>query len=385
VKRLLLLTILVSCLAEPVSASAQELSPSELVERYERTLTAFSRASFTARTATYFNNDTSPANGPSNELVESIWRDGKRWKVVLRSTHRRVEKGKTITTRSANEEVYPGKGRYSLIIDPETGKAEGMLANLAELSADEQNRVAFASFGVGVSGVLMHTRYPLPEVLRKANKLTATRTTLEKKPCWLLEAQGEWGNHSLWLDPDRDFLPRRMVLVKENKARVYVSPGKIFTIATMPANFNGPWKRSVQQFDAARFELVGGRHLVTAWKLTREVTSINTTSRFWTDVVLSDINLNPNFTKDTFRLTTPVPDGMRVTVDEQRGIDFEWRDGKVVKKVNQAAAANLEGNLFRAGSGGWRNLLVGGGLVAAVLLLGGVWWYRRRLTGRPVA
>jgi hypothetical protein len=129
--------------------------------------------------------------------------------------------------------------------------------------------------------------------------------------------------------------------------------------------------------DATRIELVSDRHLVTGATLVRRLTDEEggvDSMRFV--FALSEIKLNPDFSKDPFVPSVVIPEGYPVTARGQPGIEHEWRNGEVVKNVNQSSVANLEGNWYQRGTSFGRGSAAL--LVLALAALGGAYWFWRR-------
>jgi hypothetical protein len=91
------------------------------------------------------------------------------------------------------------------------------------------------------------------------------------------------------------------------------------------------------------------------------------------------MNLTPRFSgpNSLTTLTTPVPNGTNVNVKGEPGIRYEWRDGKVVKSINQNAVHVAEGYTFKSDrSGTWKWWASSLALLSAAAVL--VWYWRRR-------
>jgi hypothetical protein len=82
-------------------------------------------------------------------------------------------------------------------------------------------------------------------------------------------------------------------------------------------------------------------------------------------VKVLDITPDPLAWGNTFKLTTPVPNGTPVSVSEEQAIKYEWRDGEVVKSVNQPLAEDLARQQFRRSSWWWAWMV--GALALAVV------------------
>jgi hypothetical protein len=167
---------------------------------------------------------------------------------------------------------------------------------------------------------------PLAEALRQS-KLSARKAELDGKPVCVLEATGKSGTHTLWLDPAMDFLPRRI----EERRKIEDSPVFPEDDPYLPA------ARLIEEkliVDGVRIERAGTTDVLTEFteRLTRHFD--NGQSATWTGTFrIRDVKLHLDFTKDDpFKISTPVADGTRVFVHDEPTIDYEWRNGKIVKK-----------------------------------------------------
>jgi hypothetical protein len=135
----------------------------------------------------------------------------------------------------------------------------------------------------------------------------------------------------------------------------------------------------IYQIDATNVERVGGRDVVTEFVVTEEHRfKDGPTTMLVTKGSLSEINFNPDFVRNPFRISTPVPDGTPVQVDDREGIEYVWRGGQIVKATNQRSIANLKGQRFTP-STPWPGrglLLTLGGAVLAALGVA-AWLFRR--------
>ncbi len=224
------------------------------------------------------------------------------------------------------------------------------------------------------NGGVDHNREILIDVLR-GGALEVSQRPIDGRTYTVLTSTSRWGKHTIWYDPARGLAPRRITQRKEGPDELMIGNGKIVTMNAVPPEYGGPWDLVTQQVDIAKYARVNDRDVISgyssAWQI-RQANGTVTNSR--TVVAISEINLAPNFSADTFQIKTVIPNGMHVTVEGSRSINHEWQDGKIVKSVNQPSVANLEGHWFQAGSWQKRALLLAGILVAAAAS----YWFLRR-------
>ncbi len=94
------------------------------------------------------------------------------------------------------------------------------------------------------------------------------------------------------------------------------------------------------------------------------------------DISLSDISFDKNKLKDVF--LPNIPDGSVISILDQDGIEYIWRDGQIVKKVPQGVLEKLTGAGFEGGSLWSRGLVVILILLVLTLTVAAILYYRRR-------
>ena len=133
----------------------------------------------------------------------------------------------------------------------------------------------------------------------------------------------------------------------------------------------------VEQFDTTKIQSVGGRLMVTGYihvETTRYAD--NTVRQDAYQIDLSEIKIVDKWDKDPFVLKTIVPNGTRVTVADDRPIEYVWMDGKIVKAVDQNVVAQVAATEFIAPS---RPVTRWPWIVGALLVIGclvGGWRFR---------
>ena len=132
--------------------------------------------------------------------------------------------------------------------------------------------------------------------------------------------------------------------------------------------------------EADRVGTISGKQLVTSFRR-REVHELTDgkTNEYDETITLRNIRFDTNWNSDPFVVSTIIPDGSRVTVQEEEQIAYEWRGGKVVKVVDQTVLATASAQEFVAPTAPNRRYLWIGiavatmGMIAFMIRL-----YRRR-------
>ena len=211
-----------------------------------------------------------------------------------------------------------------------SGQSDSMFARQSQSVLDE----ALILTGEMVPGNSFHS---MIAVLKMSNstKVRKQMEVVDGRRTYVLEAQTPYGHHTLWLDPDHGFYPKRIVIEKQpgdlmddkplamtaDQSRAYHDPFypdaplKQFRITVAPI--------TVEAVDGLYFPTSATIEIVRTYTDGREVTARITYE-------CNHIDLKPDFEAiGAFRLD--VPDGIPVFfMDDPRadaGIRYEWRDG----------------------------------------------------------
>jgi hypothetical protein len=181
--------------------------------------------------------------------------------------------------------------------------------------------------------------------------------------------------HKIWIDPDSSYLVSKLIFeqlgeaLKDNRFQ--------HNRRVLETRYGFSEKAIV---DSVVFEIQDLRF--TPWNDIHVITSLNTVKTISsadgtkaverTSHILSDWDLEPTFSESTsFEPRLPVPDGMRVLVEDTPSLEYTYTDGRIVLAVNKATVKNLEKVALpkrptRPG-GQWIWAVVAGGLGLA-------WW-----------
>lgn len=324
----------------------------------------------------------SPVVAPGTLIREStiqVWRDKRKWKVMSWDWDAMPYKGKTERHRTTSESLFPENGCIRTSRNLDTGQLV-LLARMDNWPERDKFVYYSGTFGRLFGYFDANSQLPLTEILQQS-ELLAREESVNGSTLRVLEGKGKWGTHTLWLDPQLGYLPRRIDQSKQandwGESGKPISSAKYAAGSVYPNAFLTTWS---DRFEVTNFDRVGNQTLVTSFKLMHELRFANgQTVTFRTDVNLSEIQLNPDFSKDDpFRISTSIPNGAYVQVDDREGINYEWQDGKIVKSIRQDSLANLRGNWFQRGGWATRGLIVLA-IIAAAGLLAALYLYRRRL------
>ncbi len=358
-----------------VIATTTCASAADPVAEFGRNYPAFQRGQLTAVAKISYD----PKTPPNTSRTTRVYVDLPRWKLVDRESTTSLKDGKTSTYSLQGESLVHSGGSISVSANFETGKAfGGVAAYVKTLPPDKARWSGFGAFSFSLDGrTQMNDAHPLAEILARS-KTTTDDGLHDGKKVVVVVGEGEWGKLSLWLDPARSYLPLKVV---QEKGGGHLIDGNK-PLRSVVRNEDGkpsPLAEFVQQYETTRVETVRGRDMVTGFthRLT-ERASDGTSREERTSVLLSDIKPVEKWDRDPFVPTTVIPDGMRVTAQDDQPIEYEWRGGKAVKKVSQAVVASAGSQQFAppAESANWWLWPAGGAVVLAAAA--GVFWGARR-------
>lgn len=327
-----------------------------ILARYKESVDRLDRCEFSMELKGYF-----AAKGSAFEeetlLRESLWhcrRDGQRWRV---ESHDNV-------TNSLN-------GR----IDKATTDGEYVVANQGHLNAQNYEgsdlRVSAALPGespaVSQDAADPFAPWPRPFLLLEGAFLfgylscdgqtslfdicargahRAQDEIVDGHQTIRIECTGPHGTHRLWLDPVMGCLPRRIEVEKSGDD---LYSGK-------PVSAHGPhhvkgWHWPDLQL--SRVSVVVDRVELTSLNESPAITGFTYNRTMVYDggasarerlvVGVKDLQIDPTFAQDAFKVRSSIPNGTPVSVAGVSQIHFEWRDGKVLKVFDGLAGRETGG------------------------------------------
>jgi len=207
---------------------------------------------------------------------------------------------------------------------------------------------------------------------------TIDREKVGKTDTVVLRVKSRLGNCSIYCDPLRNYLPLKIEDVKDT---THLSVDGI-PFGSIPADDGGPIHEIRTTVTAQTIEMVSGRSIPkrfsTEFKLSHGKRKLENSDRH--DVLITKFEIM-NHPDSYFRPRTPIPNGQRVSVEDQPQIPYEWRDGQVVKVVDPETLAGLDQARFRSDRGWlWPAMILGLVSVAGIAAFFTWRWYRLRET-----
>lgn len=326
-----------------------------------------------------------PVNGTMlREGDYLVRRDGQRWRIEYEGIARLpVDRQGKVETSShafefsvANPPTFVQVGR-----DGDAKEVQFVLAHLNGLPAERPITVATDDFMAVYGYINGNGTRSIQDILKESALSTAT-DIIDGTPVWRLDANGVDGKLQIWFDTERSRRVHRLLLTKTGsdrfgKKRLNEIP------AADPSDLYYPAARLQKVsvlLDMARFGQLGDDRVPADMTLVTTMTYSNDSRvEMRYEMHIDEFSRNPVWAADAFDVSAPIPEGFVVQVEDQPNVDYEWRNGKISKKVNRGTLANLMASVFETAFSG-----VGYFVVFAGLLLGiaaaGAWAYRRHRT-----
>jgi len=342
-RKLIPLFTAVLAIGSSAALSGEPPTAEELLTAYQKSVDHFTRARFqcvSKHPEQLVGDDKSLAH--TNE--RSVVRDGTHWKVGKDSRFTIVENG---TKREGGDyrEMVVGGQLLEVIKN-----LDGTVAVTAWLDPTRVKQLPWRALG-GAESVFGRFEgdadKPLWEVMRETSTLELLPETQEINGAktYALESRGKFGEHTVWIDPDRGGLPRR-IEIRKNLGDLYSeiqlgarvgavdeAPRKPGSIPRAAPPRQPPDIRAFSlRVDDIQIEKRDGAFVMTAWKTEEKVTfGDGRPGDRREEHAVGAVDFKPEtWPKDALRLTIEIPDKTRVSVrDGLDGTNYEWIGGEV--------------------------------------------------------
>jgi beta-lactamase regulating signal transducer with metallopeptidase domain len=330
-----------------------------LLHAYEKTLVPYQRvkAKWVERFAKL-----NSANEPEwldREADEwTVIRDGDRAKSTLTITWKRTSE-KSQSPQSQECVWEKGKALVSVHTPghgpplPGLGDPNASIVT-SYLQASAEDFMRHTGFGLCASrGKISDIKW-IPAFLRGAT-LSAERDTLDGHAVDVLRGISDEDEIKLWLDPALGHIPRKVSYDKRSSA-LNSPPGvHVYEVKRFEER-NGVWvpieaiettQTSAHPAVVVDTKLVNGKEVLdfTPKKDKHGEIVMEPAITGLCEAKLVDIQFNPKFIDEDFKISTPIPDGTKISVPlgpRIPHVTYEWRQGKVVTVVEPAGAANQD-------------------------------------------
>jgi len=203
-------------------------------------------------------------------------------------------------------------------------------------------------FGAPLNGILMGDDRPATTILREAKELTLRPNTelVGNSQCYVLEAVGKQGTHTIWIDPEHGY--------NIAKARVYKSGANLAFGRTMglkdpPVLVPGTNKPRPEvtkysfEVTNVKFEKVGDTWVPMEGDFNMEI-EYDGGRRIVKEEKHSKrtyLDINPDF-EAVGAFGSDLPNGVRVQMPEAPGVTYRWQDGKLVTDIDTTIIQALD-------------------------------------------
>jgi hypothetical protein len=325
-----------------------------LLQAYEKTLVPYQRvkAKWVERFAKL--NSVNEPEWLNRDDQWTIIRDGDRAKSTLTLTWKKTsaksppppqwqecvwEKGKPlVSVHPPRPRLGPGDPNAPIVI--------------SDLQASAEDFMGHTGLGLCASrGKISDIKW-IPAFLRGA-KLSAGRDTLDGNAVDVLRGISDENEITLWLDPALGYIPRKVAYDKRSSALNSPPSVHVYEVRRFEER-NGVW---VPMEAIEKTQTPARPAIVVATKVVngKGVSEFTPKKDEHGEIVMKpaitglceaklvDIQFDPKFADEDFKISKPIPDGTKVSVPlgpHIRHVTYEWRQGKLVKVVDPAAAAN---------------------------------------------
>ncbi|NLZ03575.1 MAG: hypothetical protein GXY19_00185 [Phycisphaerae bacterium] len=338
----------------PRLALGADWTAEEVLRLYEQSLKPInSRVAFELESNTTFAGAWEP-KGFRMAKTGMVYRDGNSLGFeFMRKTS--VDGGQTFRSR-ARKFVLRENEPEAMVYDyprenRETGRVN-IFSNVDELRSTIHVDIgSSAVFDGHLSGC---NNLTIPEVLREATslRLRDAMESVDGHDTCVLEAATKYGKHSLWLDPDAGFNPRRITVQKEvgdldGDRRLGTPPPRLpeGVESAVPRIAVVKVEMTVESIEIAN---ISGVFVPVAAEIsTREQYEDGQFMESTSVVKRSAIDFTPDF--ETLRaFVLDVPDGTPVAYQDARsrmGVKYEWFEGRPKAQVDQEFVDMMDANM----------------------------------------
>lgn len=332
-----------------------------LVEELEKYYRRFDRVAFTVQEIM------SDDHGYHRNYRSHVQRDKELWKIRF-SGHYAFPHPRTgeIEKRTDQGEIL-NRPDLGISIGTYGNNQLGILAYLSPGSLPE--RFGYREFYGVITGRLTgNAELALPEILKQSS-LSVVPVEAGGQSLVKLTGESVYGAITVWIDPSRNHVPVR---IHQRKKADHRSGNHV--LSEIPQKHGGPMKSCEYEQEVKEWVVVQGVHVPKqVSKRFAAVFPDESQADYVESLTFSDWQFGKQV---TWQPETFIPDGTPVTVDGERHIDYEWREGKVVKKISADTVRGLSAHWFQPGS--WIGISTLTLLLLTVSGMAWYWWYRRR-------
>ncbi|MBS0203105.1 MAG: hypothetical protein JSS49_09425 [Planctomycetes bacterium] len=250
----------------------------------------------------------------------------------------------------------------------------GVMGRLAPQASDE----FYVSNAMGHAGIAFGlTSFVSPMPVSKLVRLDQNTVTKDDLGYCVQGASKDGTRHKIWFDPEASFVIRRLIFEQSGET---LSDNRFqYNRRILNSRFGFDDKTAIKsvtlELRNVQVEPRNETHVITSVDSIRTIVAENGTKALESSFhTLSDWDLAPVITEQSFQPRLPVPEGAHVVVEDTRSLEYEYRNGRIQLTVHKDTLEPLERvrlpNRPAAPRMQWIWAVVAGGLCVA-------WWKLR--------
>lgn len=354
--------VVVGCYLVPES-KARGAKPTELIERYAQSLDKVPALRFDSDRTTYEKGRHSEdERWISTERINFV-NDGDKWRFKIQQRNHYWHDGVEYHEASERESLRGSDGhvydirRQFTVPQPFTEETafslqyqleeEPYMAVSLEDDADDY-RVRAAYFRRAskvLNGYLpFDGSERLPELLKTGKLALLPPESIDGHPTVVIQGRNAFGAYVVYLDPEAEYLPRHIENIKVGSDWYGAVNQPLSSVPT--THFPGGQKQSPAvvrvrfTVDDVETTVVGDRDAITSFRAVT-VWTYQDGSEYRLRELTRMSNLSYDPSPDELAMETEISNGTRVKILNAPAIRAEWRDGKLVKSLDQSTVESL--------------------------------------------
>ncbi len=216
-----------------------------------------------------------------------------------------------------------------------------------------QAMISMGYSGAPLMGIYLADHENVGTILRKAKSLhlRPQRERLNDSACYVIDANTEHGQYTVWIDPEHGYNIAQAQVQKKQGDLAWGRPLGWVADRTPPNIPKAdPYTRIAFALRNVRFENIGGLWVPMEADYENVFERARGTSSSAAHHKRTSFTPNPDF--DALHAFTPqFPDGTQIWVMESPGIQYEWHNGAPVPIVDQKYLSDMDRSLVAVGGG----------------------------------
>jgi len=330
-------------------AAANQPTVNELLEKYEQALGLLDKRITTSDTITESYSSAKDNKPQWSRNITELTLDGAtgRSNAIAAAWFLQEEKNFDAEPYQRTRQMWDGKTGYSNWVFEKEGldhiRNKRLIMSHTDRDKHELVKKKLPS-GILHEGVLPGDNKSLADIIRAADtaRVRAGTERIGDSDCYVIEAKGDNGRYTVWLDPQHGY---HIARVKAEKTVGDIVWGNNRLSGTEehkdpsdkdPNNFIASTAGHQVTVDDVSFKKIEG-----VWAPVEAVTQVRISftngdaTRWKTHLRILEVDLNPDFDA-TDAFVANIPDGTTIIMPEARGIRYTYRGGQLVANINES-------------------------------------------------